>query len=654
MSRARVHRTQTTFTYCAMTPSVTWKPTTMRTSWTVASTLAKTIMGLKQFGAAYLKQDRNHIQQNRHHFGHQIVLFIENCVRDSAKGRHENASLASVLRYFNLEMWPYQKSIRSRQNVAHVAGKLAGSLALFPFLETRLHLSPGARPKVLLGQAELVLPVHELMDESKAMDWYRDLVTRAVRLVHGGKRFVGIVDGILEVERALSRAVEAVPNDNTLFQVRLSSLPVHRRWDWVTYMNGVLKGTSAVSGNEEVVVRSVSFLQRLSRLTRGFPVEALLNYLGYRLVLALSPLLPADFLVPLAVKGRRWHGSERVQSCVQLVENVFDRALTFVLQRTSPFLNDVDTKQKLRGLMSSLDNALIRLLSGSRWMTSQDKNVTLQKLANVSVSFLDAHESEQDLNQYFVEVPMLNERSLVESYFHMKVSVQRKYWNAFHKNMSYLMHHDISNLLPEYRYDPVSNALFLPYGVVGFLMHSKDVLPMHVPRFLPYAIRGLFSAVMTLKVAHDNGMSWSRKTALNFAHTSFCFLRQYSDVISNEIDHAVDTDVFLEDILRDNAVLEPLYRVYVNSFPAQRGKPAGFRLPTLTTLTSDELFFINYAIGYCEDVRNETMVRQLIFKEKIPARYKVNLPLSNYRRFAAVYKCKNGSRMNPVRSCNVW
>ncbi|KAL1437012.1 hypothetical protein MTO96_049026 [Rhipicephalus appendiculatus] len=118
------------------------------------------------------------------------------------------------------------------------------------------------------------------------------------------------------------------------------------------------------------------------------------------------------------------------------------------------------------------------------------------------------------------------------------------------------------------------------------------------------------------------------------------------------------TDDFLAEMVEDNAVLEPLYRVYVRSFPLRGGQPALFRLPTLRYLSTDELFFVNFALGQCDQpaapARNGTAARQVLFRERLPAKFKVNVPLSNSEHFARVYGCKKGSPMNPVRSCSVW
>ncbi|KAL3197336.1 hypothetical protein MRX96_053904, partial [Rhipicephalus microplus] len=91
-------------------------------------------------------------------------------------------------------------------------------------------------------------------------------------------------------------------------------------------------------------------------------------------------------------------------------------------------------------------------------------------------------------------------------------------------------------------------------------------------------------------------------TSLRFAHLSWCFLRQYGEALSAEVGlpAGAATDDFLAEMVEDNAVLEPLYRVYVRSFPLRGGQPALFRLPTLRYLSTDELFFVNFALGQCD------------------------------------------------------
>ncbi|KAH9383341.1 hypothetical protein HPB48_024556 [Haemaphysalis longicornis] len=132
--------------------------------------------------------------------------------------------------------------------------------------------------------------------------------------------------------------------------------------------------------------------------------------------------------------------------------------------------------------------------------------------------------------------------------------------------------------------------------------------------------------------------SWSRATSLRFAHASWCFLRQYSEALSSEAgsSRAPGAEDLLAEAVEDNAVLEPLYRVYVRSFPLRGGRPALFRLPTLHPLSADELFFVNFALGHCSDpqstgmarqagrISNGTAARQMLSRERLPAKLKVS------------------------------
>ncbi|KAH7962329.1 hypothetical protein HPB52_015496 [Rhipicephalus sanguineus] len=636
-------------------------------------------LALRELATAYVAQDADRVHQNRHHFGHQILLFVASCAQESSRTSRETDSFSSVLRYLDLEGWPFDVTPKGRKNVAHIAGKVAGSLAIFPFVTVGLERLPSLhddqqrqppreRLLVVLGQAQLLLSLHEHMDESRAMDWYREVVGRALKFFYKGRDESKIVDSIV---------------------VSLGSVPGSSRWDWVLFMNGVLKGSAAAAVAQPVAVRSMLYLQRLARLTQVTPTAVMLNYIGYRLMVAMAPFLPGptgrtpgtrEDLVSLSVEGRRIPGMERLQACVQLAEKVFGAALTVVLRHATPSLSNADTARKMLGLAKSATDAMRTFVKQAPWLAKEDLNATLSRLSQTSLSLGVPREQpgEAELGQLFVDVPMLNERSMLESYFHMKTTVQRRYWSVLQRvrrngsaaaargeawNEDLISLHGISSFDLAYRHDPERNSVLLPYGVLGFLARVQDVLPMHVPRFLHYALRGLFAAVADMQArptVHDNRPSWSRATSLRFAHVSWCFLRQYGEALSAEAGSQAGaaTDAFLAEMVEDNAVLEPLYRVYVRSFPLRGGQPALFRLPTLHYLSTDELFFVNFALGQCDQLatpaRNGTAARQILFHERLPAKFKVNVPLSNSEHFARVYGCKKGSPMNPVRSCSVW
>ncbi|KAH9383340.1 hypothetical protein HPB48_024555 [Haemaphysalis longicornis] len=205
------------------------------------------------------------------------------------------------------------------------------------------------------------------MDDSRAMDWYRESVGRAIRVLYRGHEQDKIVDALLEIERRLARAIESLPTRKSapFYRVTLGSVPGGVLWDWVSFLNGVLKGSAAAGAHQPVAVRSMLFLHRLARITHDTPAAVLLNYLGYRLLVAVAPFLqsPAtEHLVPLSVEGLRIPGMERLQACGQLAEKVFGAALTVMLRHATPGLHHADMARKMVGLVNSAADALERFL----------------------------------------------------------------------------------------------------------------------------------------------------------------------------------------------------------------------------------------------------------------------------------------------------
>ncbi|EEC01623.1 hypothetical protein IscW_ISCW001757 [Ixodes scapularis] len=180
---------------------------------------------------------------------------VPSCSRlqPASRSLRETDSLGSVLKYLDLGGWPYDSTPRGRKDVAQIAGKVAGALALFPLVRTTLESLPPSGPK----QAPELLLVLGQRDRAQTQTGQEYCVT--------------------------------------------ASIPSGDRWDWVAFANAVLKGSAALSSSQRVAVRSMLFLQRLARITHGAPTAVLLNYLGYRVLLAMSPLLPtsAEFLADL-------------------------------------------------------------------------------------------------------------------------------------------------------------------------------------------------------------------------------------------------------------------------------------------------------------------------------------------------------------------
>jgi len=57
---------------------------------------------------------------------------------------------------------------------------------------------------------------------------------------------------------------------------------------------------------------------------------------------------------------------------------------------------------------------------------------------------------------------------------------------------------------------------------------------------------------------------------------------------------------------------------------------------------------------WCELVRPEYEKKLIEYDAHCPAKYRVNIPLSNLKVFSEVFACKLGTKLNPIEKCVVW
>ncbi|GAB9477199.1 Neprilysin cd10, peptidase, partial [Globisporangium polare] len=69
---------------------------------------------------------------------------------------------------------------------------------------------------------------------------------------------------------------------------------------------------------------------------------------------------------------------------------------------------------------------------------------------------------------------------------------------------------------------------------------------------------------------------------------------------------------------------------------------------------ADRVFFTAFAQTYCE--KRVPAYAELLrtIDPHSPGRWRVNGPLMNFDKFAAAFRCKQGTPMNPVKQCPVW
>lgn len=164
----------------------------------------------------------------------------------------------------------------------------------------------------------------------------------------------------------------------------------------------------------------------------------LFNYIGYRTLVQLAPLLPDDasFLVPLShddpVKGV----PERLQACVHLLERLFPFGTRIFLRMSmdedNPLRYMTHLDQQLEKTFNETRDLLSRRVVAARWLNPVERVIAKEKLFNMEFVFMG---TVMDLNvpaaYYNPSAPQFLGSQLVKSYVDIQVNTRSIYYNPW-------------------------------------------------------------------------------------------------------------------------------------------------------------------------------------------------------------------------------
>lgn len=53
-------------------------------------------------------------------------------------------------------------------------------------------------------------------------------------------------------------------------------------------------------------------------------------------------------------------------------------------------------------------------------------------------------------------------------------------------------------------------------------------------------------------------------------------------------------------------------------------------------------------------MREEVLRSQILYDAHSPAKYRINVPVSNLDSFSETFKCNRGDKMKPDKQCTLW
>lgn len=469
--------------------------------------------------------------------------------------------------------------------------------------------------------------------------------------------------------------LKALAKDAIGIEVKLSRLADRRAEDWIAkikeveefmpsfpvleLLNGFLKDINTTLQYDDFInlLDRDSFKDTVEYLLTQ-DVNSLYNYMG----LAKAVFLLDSSSATYRKETSRIYNeskidipkSSRVEVCTKIFEQVPSMlSRIFILQNF-----DLATKTAARSVANSIGRAHYRNLQFISWMDQESRKKVIDQLWNMKpvIGFPDN---------------FMNE-TVTESRFHLLKHFRRNssystmiYW--FQKNLAennLLVLKGSTNLIdetqyeiPRAHYEIVPNKFVITAGLLqGILFNAA------VPKFLNLGTIGFITAH---EIAHGfqymgTCCGWAEHfsdsfpnyTRQEFEERADCFKEQYSRIVEPTTNLTLLGVETLNESIADNAGIRVAYK----AFRELEQHAPDVALPGLEQFTSEQLFFVSFAMPWCSRYSYETMQYIVETDSHPPPRFRVNTPLQNLEEFSAAFQCKKGSamRLPDHERCVLW
>uniref|UniRef100_A0A8C7JRC9 Membrane metalloendopeptidase like 1 n=1 Tax=Oncorhynchus kisutch TaxID=8019 RepID=A0A8C7JRC9_ONCKI len=431
-------------------------------------------------------------------------------------------------------------------------------------------------------------------------------------------------------------------------------------FNWTRFVRGVLSSVAVdLQREEEVVVYSSPYLEKMNNVLSKHTVRTLQNYLTWQLVMERVSSLSRRFKDARAQYRKALYGTTveeaRWRDCVRYVQGSMENAVGALYVRET-FAGE--SKRMVSDLISKIQEAYVETLEELNWMDDQSKEKAREKAMAIKehIGYPDHILEESNLK-------------LDQEYAHLNFSEENYFENVL-ENLQAEAHKTLKKLrepvdpdmwiigaaVVNAFYSPNRNQIVFPAGILQPPFFSKQQL-----QALNFGGIGM---VIGHEITHgfdDNGRNfdkdgnmlnwWSNYSAEHFKDQSQCMVQQYGNfnwkLAGGQNVSGIST---LGENIADNGGVRQAYKAYMK-WVEREGEE--LRLPGLD-MDHKQLFFLNFAQVWCGAYRPEYASQCIKTDSHSPLEYRVLGSLQNFGAFSDAFQCKPGTPMNPEIKCRVW
>uniref|UniRef100_A0A8C9Y2F5 Membrane metalloendopeptidase like 1 n=1 Tax=Sander lucioperca TaxID=283035 RepID=A0A8C9Y2F5_SANLU len=431
-------------------------------------------------------------------------------------------------------------------------------------------------------------------------------------------------------------------------------------YNWTRFIQGVLSSVSIeVQLEEEVVVYSAPYLEKMNDVLSKHSVRTMQNYLTWQLIIDRVNSLSRRFKDARARYRKTLYGTTVEDAwwreCVRYVQSSMENAVGALYVRET-FAGE--SKRMVSDLISKIQKAYVETLEELSWMDIPSKEKAKEKAMAIKEHIGYPDHILQEGNQ-----------KLDREYAHLNFSEEHYFENIL-ENLKSEAHKSLKKLrepvdpdlwiigaaVVNAFYSPNRNQIVFPAGILQPPFFSK-----HQHQALNFGGIGM---VIGHEITHgfdDNGRNfdkdgnmlnwWSNYSAEHFKEQSQCMVQQYGNfnwkLAGGQNVSGIST---LGENIADNGGIHQAYKAYLKWVEMEGEEP---RLPGLD-MDYKQLFFLNFAQVWCGAYRPEYASQSIKTDSHSPLEYRVLGSLQNFEAFSEAFQCQKGSQMNPELKCRVW
>ncbi|XP_053378929.1 neprilysin-like isoform X2 [Mercenaria mercenaria] len=432
------------------------------------------------------------------------------------------------------------------------------------------------------------------------------------------------------------------------------------QFDWLEYIGGVfdLEGVKIpMNESEHVVVRAVPYFEKLFNVLQKHGKRVVANYLVWYITNNRARNLDSRFRDLRKAYNKVVYGTtsttDRWKDCESYTTSLFGMAVGHMFLKET---FDESAKKVALDMISNIRAAFNELLEELDWMDEPTKELAREKAKSMRewIGYPDDVVIVEKVNELY-ENATINKTEYFQNVLNnLKRTAStglRDLRKKYDKNVWTTPPSTVNAF-----YSSILNNIMFPAGILQPPFYSKGQ-----PKSMNF---GGIGVVIGHEITHgfdDRGRQydkdgnlkewWDASIITNFKEKAQCIVDQYGQFVVPEANLSVNGINTQGENIADNGGLKQSFRAY-RKWVEQRGSEEPM-LPGLN-FTNNQLFFINFAQIWCNNMRKEGMINSINNGVHSPGQFRVIGTLQNSGDFSAAFGCKKNSFMNPQKKCYVW